>query len=111
MPNVSSAIRRQLNLPTFNVVNDKIHSNNSNDIEPGDYEHPVFHNHFMCFLKEGHKMGKPEPLFKRITDDQVKDLKVKYGGSQEKAVVTEAAKPAKTKKTAKPEVSIQFLLN
>lgn len=56
-------------------------------------------------------MGKPEPLFKRITDDQVKDLKVKYGGSQEKAVVTEAAKPAKTKKTAKPEVSIQFLLN
>ncbi len=103
MPNVSSTIRKQLNLPTFNVMNDKLsHQIDSNNIKPTQYEHPILHSRFMCFLKEGHKMGKSEPLFKRITEDQVKELKVRFGGVQEKTeIVEEVIKPVKSKSAAK----------
>ena len=36
----------------------------------------------MCFIKEGHKLGKIEPLFKRITEADVKAWKEKFGGVQ-----------------------------
>jgi hypothetical protein len=59
----------------------------------------------MCFLKEGHKMGRSEPLFKRITEDQVKELKARFGGVQEKAeIVEEVKKPVKGKPASKGQV-------
>ena len=36
----------------------------------------------MCFIKEGHKLGKIEPLFKRISEADVKVWKEKFGGVQ-----------------------------
>jgi hypothetical protein len=42
----------------------------------------VFCNKFLCFIKEGHKLGKIEPLFKRITEADVKAWKEKFGGVQ-----------------------------
>ena len=61
----------------------------------------------MCFIKEGHKLGKIEPLFKRITEADVKALKEKFGGVQNpaEASVTEAAsgKGAKGDKKAPKE--------
>ncbi len=113
MPNVSLSIRKQLNVATFKLLNeetiDRVEPDyNSDDIKPTDYEHPIFHNHFVCFLKEGHKMGKSEPLFRRITEDEIKVLKEKFGGVQqqkkdEKTVAASetAAKIKKNPATAK----------
>ncbi len=42
----------------------------------------MFCNKFLCFVKEGHKLGKIEPLFKRITEADVKVWKEKFGGVQ-----------------------------
>ena len=42
----------------------------------------MFCNKFLCFIKEGHKLGKIEPLFKRITEADVKAWKEKFGGVQ-----------------------------
>ncbi len=47
-----------------------------------NYSHPVFCNKFVCFIKEGHKLGKIEPLFKRISEADVKVWKEKFGGVQ-----------------------------
>ena len=46
-------------------------------------------------------MGKPEPLFKRITDDEIKTLKQKYGGSQDAKAEEEKPAQAKAKKAPK----------
>ncbi len=50
-------------------------------------------------------MGRSEPLFKRITEDQVKELKARFGGVQEKAeIVEEVKKPVKGKPASKGQV-------
>lgn len=102
MPQVSSTIRKQLNLPNFTLNNQQTaESYNDAEIKATEYQHPVFHNQFLCFLKEGHKLGKPEPLFKRITDDEIKTLKQKYGGSQDAKAEEEKPAQAKAKKAPK----------
>lgn len=83
MPNVASTIRKQLNLPTFNVTTEK-DTYDSDNIKADVYSHPVFFNQFLNFVKEGHNIGKPEPLFKRIMDADVKVWKEKFGGVQDK---------------------------
>ena len=101
MPNVSCTIRRQLNVDTFKVATE-LESYDSDNIKPGDYSHPVFFNKFYNFIKEGHKLGKIEPLFKRITDAEVKVWKEKFGGVQEPAAAAPGDKK-KEKKEKKPK--------
>ena len=85
MPNVSATIRKQLNVPTFNVRNKSSNPKDydSDCIKPGYYEYPVFYGSFNNFGKEGHKMGKAEPLFKRIAEADVKILKERFAGVQD----------------------------
>lgn len=35
------------------------------------------------YLKPGHKIGKPVPLFEKIEQSRLEELKKRYGGSQE----------------------------
>ena len=91
MPNVASTIRKQLNVPTFNVTNESTTEYDSDKITPGDFSHPIFCNKFSCFIKEGHKLGKIDPLFKRITDADVKLWKEKFAGVQDPAAAAAAA--------------------
>ena len=107
MPNASAAIRKQLNVPTFNVISNAQSDCSSESITATNYEHPVFHNHLLCFIKEGHQMGKAEPLFKRITEDEVKLLKEKFGGAKQPQVV-EQKPAAKNKKTPKPTAAVSL---
>jgi hypothetical protein len=85
MPNVSSTIRKQLNVPTFNVKNESTNPKDydSDSIKPENYQYPVFYGSFNNFVKEGHKMGKAEPLFKRIAEADVKLLKERFAGVQD----------------------------
>lgn len=83
MPNVSATLRKQLNLPVFKVLNES-ETYDSDNIKPDVYSHPLFFNKFYNFVKEGHLIGKPEPLFKRILDADVKLLKEKFAGVQDK---------------------------
>ncbi|XP_035227960.1 methionine--tRNA ligase, cytoplasmic-like [Stegodyphus dumicola] len=39
-------------------------------------------NDFVCLLPKDHKIGKPVPLFKKIDQDLINNLKTKYGGRQ-----------------------------
>lgn len=116
MPNISAVIRKQLNVPTFNVKNESPNPQDydSDNIKPGTYEYPVFYSTFTNFLKEGHKIGKIEPLFKRIADTDVKVLKERFAGLQvpktevkkeEKKKEEKPKREAKEKKPA-PEVNI-----
>ena len=104
MPNVSSNIRRQLNVPTFDVLKEK-ENYDSENIVPDQYSHPVFFNQFYNFIKEGHQIGKAEPLFKRIGDAEVKEWKAKFGGVQEKKPDEKNPKDKKAKDKVKKEKS------
>jgi methionyl-tRNA synthetase len=101
MPNISLAIRTQLNLPKFNVVKEK-DSYDSENILPDSYSHPVFFNKFYRFLNAGHKLGKIEPLFKRIMEADIKVWREKFAGKQETKPAEDAAAAKKAnKKTPK----------
>ena len=103
MPNISAVIRRQLNVPVFKVTKESEtpEAYDGENIKPCEYEHPVFFNKFYQFVKEGHVIGKAEPLFKRILEADVKVWKEKFGGVQEKKP---DEKEAKGKKKEKPKV-------
>ncbi len=84
MPNVSSTIRKQLNVPTFIVQNElNAQDYDSDKIEPGFYQYPILYDTFNNFLKQGHKIGKPQPLFKRIVEADIKNLKEQFGCVQQ----------------------------
>ncbi len=104
MPNVSSTIRKQLNVPTFIVQNESSNAQDydSDKIKPGFYQYPVFYDTFNNFLKQGHKIGKPEPLFKRIAEVDVKTLKEKFGGVQQESKPDEKKVTKPAKKTDQP---------
>lgn len=38
-----------------------------------------------CYLKTGHKIGKPAPLFLKIEQQRLDELRSRYGGSQDSA--------------------------
>ena len=86
MPNVSSTIRKQLNVPTFSVTTESPNNQdyNSDEIMHGSSEFPVYCDSFSNFLKVGHKIAKAEPLFKRITETEIKLLREKFSGTQQK---------------------------
>jgi len=96
MPNISLNIRRQLNLNDFNVVREKEDYDGDN-IRSDVYSYPKFVNKFYNFIREGHKIGKAEPLFKRIGEADVKLWKEKFGGPQ----TTTDDKDSKAKKDKK----------
>lgn len=96
MPNISAKIRNQLNVETFSVISEK-ETYDSENLKSDTYSSPVFFGKFFNFIQEGHQIGKPEPLFKRIMEADVKVWKEKFGGVQEKQ--PEDAK--KDKKNAK----------
>jgi hypothetical protein len=85
MPNVASTIRKQLNVPTFVVTTESPNSQdyNSDEIKKGFSQYPVYCGNFSNFLKVGHTIGKAEPLFKRITDAEIKLLREKFDGTKE----------------------------
>ncbi|KAK0404367.1 hypothetical protein QR680_017425 [Steinernema hermaphroditum] len=56
----------------------------------------------LCFLKPGHKIGAPKPLFAKLEVDVVKEFKARFGGQQENGidaapVVKEPKKAGKAK--------------
>lgn len=104
MPNIALAIRTQLNLPKFNVVKEK-DSYDSENILPDSFSHPVFFNKFYRFLNAGHKLGKIEPLFKRIMEADIKVWREKFAGKQETKPAEDAvaAKKANKKTPKKPK--------
>ncbi|GFY56073.1 methionine--tRNA ligase, cytoplasmic, partial [Trichonephila inaurata madagascariensis] len=44
--------------------------------------HHVLVDNFVCLLPPGHKIGKPGPLFKKIEQEVINELKAKYAGRQ-----------------------------
>lgn len=62
-----------------------------------DSSHHVVAENFVCLLPPGHKIGKPVPLFKKLEQDTVNELKVKYAGKQspERTVSPEKSKAKK----------------
>ncbi|XP_070546331.1 methionine--tRNA ligase, cytoplasmic-like isoform X2 [Ptychodera flava] len=64
----------------------------------------VITEHFVCFLPTGHKIGKPKPLFDKIEDSQVAELRKKFAGKQHER--NENAKPAEPPK-AEPVTLLQ----
>ncbi len=62
---------------------------------------PVLPDKLYCFLREGHKIGKAEPLFKRIKEDEIKVLKQTFAGVKEAVPEKDAKKDKKKEKKAK----------
>ncbi|PAV56256.1 hypothetical protein WR25_15695 isoform B [Diploscapter pachys] len=82
MPEISKRIREQCGLP----------------------ELPLFSPYVINYLKPGHKIQKIAPLFKKIEPDQVKALREKFGGGQEKGPAKPGEKPdKKAQKKEKPQ--------
>ncbi|TKR80895.1 hypothetical protein L596_014879 [Steinernema carpocapsae] len=50
-----------------------------------------------CFLKAGHKIGKPEPLFEKLDAERVAEFKTRFGGQQ----VAAEAKPEEKAKLSR----------
>ncbi|GBO19567.1 Methionine--tRNA ligase, cytoplasmic, partial [Araneus ventricosus] len=44
--------------------------------------HHILVDNFVCLLPSGHKIGKPSPLFKKIEQELINELKAKYAGRQ-----------------------------
>ncbi|XP_055307877.1 methionine--tRNA ligase, cytoplasmic [Sitodiplosis mosellana] len=65
MPETSRRICSQLNIQRI----------------PVDVDKPALQQH----LKAGHKIGKPVPLFEKIEQSRLEELKRRYGGSQEES--------------------------
>jgi methionyl-tRNA synthetase len=76
MPSTCEAILRQLNLPLRKIT----------DVWTGQD------------IREGHKIGKPEYLFKRIEDDKVEECRRLYSGQAQPTPVGEPKKKKQQKK-------------
>lgn len=80
MPSISATIRTQCNLPKL----------------------PLFTSFPRSYLKAGHKIGQPSPLFQKLDTAQIAEFKAKFGGSQDapSTVPKAAEKPKQQKKQA-----------
>ncbi|CAI2351710.1 unnamed protein product [Caenorhabditis sp. 36 PRJEB53466] len=83
MPTISATIREQCGLPKL----------------------PLFTPFPIRYLKAGHKIGKPAPLFQKLDSAQIAEFKAKFGGSQDaqNAAPKAAEKPKQQKKQAAKE--------
>lgn len=104
MPVSSLIIRKQLNADQHDLA-DLIQELKLTGGKSTPY--PQLPDKFYCFLKPGHKMGKAEPLFRPIKDDEVKLLKVRFAGKQDEAAaaVADVGDKKKVKKEKKPKES------
>ncbi|GFR08894.1 methionine--tRNA ligase, cytoplasmic [Trichonephila clavata] len=77
--------------------------------------HHILVDYFVCLLPSGHKIGKPGPLFKKIEQEVINELKAKYAGRQTpekesgsaKSLVTEQGskvRDLKSNKASKAEI-------
>ncbi|EFO93803.1 CRE-MARS-1 protein [Caenorhabditis remanei] len=79
MPSISATIREQCGLPRL----------------------PIFSPFPINYLKSGHKIGKPSPLFQKLDPVQIAEFKAKFGGSQDAQNASPVAeKPKQQKKQA-----------
>lgn len=88
MPTVSSTIQTQLQLPL-----------------------PACHillTNFICTLPAGHRIGTVSPLFQKLENDQIENLRQRFGGGQAKGPTKPVAGEAVT--TAGPQ-QIQVLMD
>lgn len=93
MPRVALALRKQLGLNEYQVVSEK-EEYDGESIRPDVFSSPRFHAKLRQFVYEGHRIGKPEPLFKRIGEADVKLWKEKFGGG---GVEAKPEEPKKSK--------------
>ncbi|URE28961.1 Putative tRNA binding domain [Musa troglodytarum] len=93
MPSFSVEVLRQLNLPLeANLSFCDENGETDNAKRPWD------------FLPSGHRIGKPEPLFKELKDEDVESFRVRFAGSQADRIVkaeTDANKVAEQLKATK----------
>ncbi|KAF8778171.1 Methionine--tRNA ligase like protein [Argiope bruennichi] len=61
--------------------------------------HHILVDNFVCLLPSGHKIGKPAPLFKKIEQELINELKAKYAGRQ---TPEKEKSPSKKPKETKP---------
>uniref|UniRef100_A0A5B7AHJ9 methionine--tRNA ligase n=1 Tax=Davidia involucrata TaxID=16924 RepID=A0A5B7AHJ9_DAVIN len=116
MPSFSLEVLKQLNFPPETQVS---LSDEKGDIGKDPWE----------FLPAGHKIGKPEPLFKELKDEEVEFFREKFAGSQADRIVKAEAeakkiaeqlkqtkvsdgnvkkqRPAKSSATAKPKATAE----
>ncbi|PKA57861.1 putative methionine--tRNA ligase [Apostasia shenzhenica] len=71
MPSFSVEVLRQLNLPLETHLSLCDENGDIHKMKP-----------LWDFLHSGHKIGKPEPLFRELKDDEVESLRQRYAGSQ-----------------------------
>ncbi|CAL9768713.1 unnamed protein product [Musa acuminata subsp. burmannicoides] len=93
MPSFSVEVLRQLNLP--------LEANLSFCDENGETDKA---KRPWDFLPSGHHIGKPEPLFKELKDEDVESFRVRFAGSQAERIVkaeTDANKVAEQLKATK----------
>ncbi|CAB3405996.1 unnamed protein product [Caenorhabditis bovis] len=65
---------------------------------------PIFTPSPKAYLKKGHTIGKPSPLFEKLDPVKINEFKVKFGGAQSTRVAPSADKPndAAAKNSKKP---------
>ncbi|KAG0460097.1 hypothetical protein HPP92_023225 [Vanilla planifolia] len=71
MPSFSIDVLKQLNLRR-----EILSAFFSEKVDPDKMKQP------WNFIPSGHKMGKPEPLFRELNDDEVEALRLRFSGSQ-----------------------------
>ncbi|KAK1261084.1 putative methionine--tRNA ligase [Acorus gramineus] len=84
MPSLSVEVLKQLNVPPemqLSLYHEKGDINRAG--RPWD------------ILPAGHKIGKPEPLFKQLKDEEIEFFREKFAGSQADRIVKEEAKAKK----------------
>ena len=82
MPNVSKQLQEQLNV---------------------GHEINVLIPEFVCRLLAGHRIGKPAPIFQKIEEARVNELKERYAGGQQKTSKPQGAGPVATCEEASVE--------
>lgn len=93
MPSFSVEVLRQLNLPLEANIS-FCDENGQTDKAKRPWD----------FLPSGHHIGKPEPLFKELKDEDVESFRVRFAGSQAERIVkaeTDANKVAEQLKATK----------
>ncbi|GMR48086.1 hypothetical protein PMAYCL1PPCAC_18281, partial [Pristionchus mayeri] len=70
----------------------------------GAEELPAFSHSVICYLKTGHKIGTPKPLFVKMDKAKIEEWKVKFGGSTTPAPAAKKdVKGGKPKRDAKDQ--------
>ncbi|GMS95771.1 hypothetical protein PENTCL1PPCAC_17946, partial [Pristionchus entomophagus] len=69
----------------------------------GAEELPAFSHSVICYLKKGHKIGTPKPLFVKMEKAKVEEWKLKFGGSPDAPPPTKTEAKGGKKKNEKEE--------